>query len=175
MTSRDAVRFRTIFDEQFSYVWGALRRLGVRAEDAEDRTLEVFVAIHEKLATYDESLPIRPWLLGFAYRVASHARRAEGRRKEVFGVDHALPAPGAPPDELLIASEERAILAEALDTLDLERRAVLVMHDWLGEPIPDVARALGIPLNTAYSRLRLARVDVAQAVKAVTRRRGGRP
>ncbi len=175
MTSRDATRFRKLFDEQFSFVWGALRRLGVRAEDAEDRALEVFVTVHEKLPTYDEALPIRPWLFGFAYRVASHARRAEGRRKEVFGVDPALAAPGALPDEQLIESEERSILAEALEELDLERRAVIVMHDWLGEPIPEVARALGIPLNTAYSRLRLARADLGRAVNAVTRRRGGRP
>jgi RNA polymerase sigma-70 factor (ECF subfamily) len=174
VTDRDASRFRKLFDDHFSYVWGALLRLGVRAEDAEDRALDVFVAIHEKIAKYDESRPIRPWLLGFAYRVASHARRAEGRRREVFGVDVALAAPGALPDALAIESEERSILADALDELDLEKRAVVVMHDWLGEPIPDVAVALGIPLNTAYSRLRLARAELTEAVRTVTRRKGGR-
>ena len=175
MTERDAARFRRLFDEHFSYVWGAVRRLGVRVEDAEDCALEVFVAIHARLSSYDETRPIRPWLFGFAYRVVSHARRAEGRRREIFGVDPDLAAPGALPDELVIASEERSILAEAMEALDLERRAVIVLHDWLGEPIPEVARALAIPLNTAYSRLRLGRADLAEAVRAVTRRRGGRP
>jgi RNA polymerase sigma-70 factor, ECF subfamily len=30
--------------------------------------------------------------------------------------------------------------------------------------MPDIAAALGVPLNTAYSRLRLARADFAAAV-----------
>jgi DNA-directed RNA polymerase specialized sigma24 family protein len=32
-------------------------------------------------------------------------------------------------------------------------------------PVPDIAAALSIPLNTAYSRLRLARADVAACLK----------
>ena len=35
-------------------------------------------------------------------------------------------------------------------------------------PVPEIARALEIPLNTAYSRLRLARQDFAKAVKEWT-------
>jgi RNA polymerase sigma-70 factor (ECF subfamily) len=86
-------------------------------------------------------------------------------------VDPSLPAPAALPDEQLAAAEEWQLLAAALDTLDLERRAVVVMHDWDDEPMPEVARALAIPLNTAYSRLRLGRADLAAAVKAHQRRR----
>jgi RNA polymerase sigma-70 factor (ECF subfamily) len=170
VTDRDS-RFRRLFDQHFAYVWGALRRLGVREEDAEDRALDVFVTVHDKLSEYDESRPIRPWLFGFAFRVASHARRAEGRRREILGIGAELAAPGAGPDDLAVDSQHRSILAEALDEIDLERRAVFVMHDWDGEPIPEVARALGIPLNTAYSRLRIARGEIAEAVRRVTRRR----
>ena len=59
----------------------------------------------------------------------------------------------------------------ALDTLDLDRRAIITMHDLYGHPIPEVATALAIPLNTAYSRLRLARQDF---LAAVARRRSTR-
>ena len=77
-------------------------------------------------------------------------------------------------DEALLPPRQYYALFEALETLDLERRAVIVMHDWDGEPMPEVARALGIPLNTAYSRLRLARQDLGVAVKRVSRTRGAR-
>jgi len=60
----------------------------------------------------------------------------------------------------------------ALEELDLDRRAVFVMHDIDGHVMPDIAAALGVPLNTAYSRLRLARADFAAAVERV--RGGGR-
>jgi RNA polymerase sigma-70 factor (ECF subfamily) len=59
---------------------------------------------------------------------------------------------------------------EALDRLDFDRRVVLVMHDLDEISVPEIAAMLEIPLNTAYSRLRLARVDVVAAV----RRRGER-
>jgi RNA polymerase sigma-70 factor (ECF subfamily) len=54
---------------------------------------------------------------------------------------------------------------KALDGLDLDRRAVFVMHELDEIPMPEIARTLAIPLNTAYSRLRLARADVAQAIQ----------
>jgi len=73
---------------------------------------------------------------------------------------------GAPsPHERLVGTEARAVLMKALDGLDLDRRAVFVMHELDEIPVPEVASTLGIPLNTAYSRLRLARVDVAAAIQ----------
>ncbi|HEX2671205.1 MAG TPA: sigma-70 region 4 domain-containing protein [Polyangiaceae bacterium] len=48
------------------------------------------------------------------------------------------------------------------------------MHEIDGCPIPEVADALGIPLNTAYSRLRLARQDFADGLRRERLRRGER-
>jgi RNA polymerase sigma-70 factor, ECF subfamily len=54
-----------------------------------------------------------------------------------------------------IASEvaNRELLDAALRRLDPEWRAVVVLHYFLGMPLPDVAATLGIPLGTAKSRL----------------------
>jgi RNA polymerase sigma-70 factor (ECF subfamily) len=73
-------------------------------------------------------------------------------------------------DERLVAGERRALLSAALETIPIERRAVIVMHDIDGLPIPEVAETLGIPANTAYSRLRLARAELATAVKRLRKR-----
>jgi RNA polymerase sigma factor (sigma-70 family) len=48
---------------------------------------------------------------------------------------------------------DRDLVEEALRHLDPEWRAVVVMHYFLGMPLPEVATALGIPLGTAKSRL----------------------
>jgi len=42
---------------------------------------------------------------------------------------------------------------------------VFVLHEIDGEPIPAVAEALAIPVNTAYSRLRVAREEFSASVK----------
>ena len=52
----------------------------------------------------------------------------------------------------------------------LDRRAVFVMHELDGEPIPAVAAALGLPLNTAYSRLRTARELFTAALRRASAR-----
>jgi RNA polymerase sigma-70 factor (ECF subfamily) len=58
---------------------------------------------------------------------------------------------------------------EALDAIDLDRRAVFVLYEIDGVTMDEIARSLGIPVNTAYSRLRVARGEFAAAVKRLKR------
>ena len=51
------------------------------------------------------------------------------------------------------AIADRDLVDEALRHLDPEWRAVVVMHYFLGMPLPEVASMLGVPLGTAKSRL----------------------
>jgi RNA polymerase sigma-70 factor (ECF subfamily) len=160
--------FRSLFEGHFSYVWGVLRRLGVRGDDVEDLAHEVFLNVYRHLAEYDPERAVRPWLFGFAFRVAAAHRRRARHRREVIGAEVEFSDPRAPADDDVARSEERSLLLRALDEIELERRAVLVLHEWDGNAIPEVARALGIPLNTAYTRLRLAREDLSAAVKRLS-------
>jgi RNA polymerase sigma-70 factor (ECF subfamily) len=169
-----ALDFRELFDAHFTYVWGALRRLGVQDADAEDAAHEVFLHVFRHLSEYDAARPVRPWLFGFAYRVAADQRRRAHRRHEVLGQEVVATDPAAPADDEIDRAEQRSLLMTALDSVDLDRRAVLVLHEWDGLPAPEIARALGIPLNTAYSRLRVAREELAAAVKRLQARRGAR-
>ena len=155
--------FRVFFEEQFDYVHRSLRRLGVHERDLEDVTHDVFLAIHGAWERFDASRPAKPWLFAFAFRFASDYRRlARHRLVPTADVDLAHDQPGA--DVALADLAKRELVQRALDTLDLDRRAVLVLHDVDEVPVPEIAAALGIPLNTAYSRLRLAREALSAAV-----------
>jgi RNA polymerase sigma-70 factor (ECF subfamily) len=61
---------------------------------------------------------------------------------------------------------DRDLVEEALRHLDPEWRAVVVMHYFLGMPLLEVARALGIPLGTAKSRLHRSILAMRIAVDA---------
>ncbi|HEY4016523.1 MAG TPA: RNA polymerase sigma factor [Polyangiaceae bacterium] len=163
-----------VFDEHFDYVWNTLRRLGVRESDIEDLSHEVFLKVHARLDQFDATRPMRPWLFGFAYRVAADHRRLARHRFEVLGAPVEAVDPMVAPDERLEADEERALVEAALEELDLDRRAVLVLHDVDEVPIPAIAHELGIPVNTAYSRLRLARHELAAALKRQRKNRYAR-
>lgn len=169
-TGGEPLEFTAIFQRECSYVFHTLRRLGVRERDLEDVAHEVFLTIHKKLAEYDRSRPLRPWIFAFAYRFAADYRKRAQYRREVAS-DEIEPVDSIDPiDERLDAARARQLVVDALEALDLDKRAVFVMHEIDGVAIPEVARTLGIPLNTAYSRLRLAREAFAQSVKRVRAR-----
>lgn len=156
-----ATAFDALYEREFGYVWSTLRRLGVASQDVEDLAQEVFVVVHRRLTDYDPSRPLRPWLFGVTYRVARDFLRRLGRRREVLseGVDDLEQGDEASQHEI------RQLVLSALGKLSLERRALLVLHDIDGTPIPEIADALGVPLNTVYSRLRLARQSFAAAIR----------
>ncbi|HEY3452749.1 MAG TPA: RNA polymerase sigma factor [Myxococcales bacterium] len=164
-----ATTFHAIYDAQYAYVWNTLRRLGIRRNELKDFVQDVFLVVYRRLSSYDEARPLRPWLFGIAYRVVSNRRRQErGQppRSAVTAATEDLPSSSAGPEEAARAAENRALVARALEALDLEKRAVFVMHELDECPMPEIARELDIPLNTAYSRLRLARQAFAAAVRA---------
>jgi len=154
-----------IFRSEFSYIWNTLARLGIRSADLEDVAHDVFCQLHRQLSAYDPTRPLRPWLFGFAFRVASDYRRRARNRLELSGLDVERAAKDPAADDQLISAEERWLIESALRSVPLERRAILMLHEIDGESIPTIAAALDIPLNTAYSRLRLARADLAAAVR----------
>jgi len=167
MPSPNAARpeFRDVFRSEFSYVWNSLARLGIRSSDLEDVAHDVFCQVYRKLGVFDPTRPLRPWLFGFAFRMASDYRRSARRRLELVGLELERAGDSPAPDDELIGAEERALVEAALRSVPLERRAVLMLHEIDGESIPTIAAALELPLNTAYSRLRLARADLAAAVR----------
>ncbi|MHB8876316.1 MAG: RNA polymerase sigma factor [Myxococcaceae bacterium] len=152
-----AREFRDIYRVEIPFVCKLLLRLGVEPRHLNDLAQDVFVAAFQRFDSYDRSRPIRPWLLGIAYHRVSAFRQRAGQQREVEGELPELPDERPTPDEELAARQGRELVLRALSALDLEKRAVLVMHDIDGWAIPEVARALSIPLNTAYSRLRRAR------------------
>ena len=168
----ETIDFRTLFHDQFSYVWNALRRLGVRDTDLEDVTHDVFLRVYRHLDAYDASRPIRPWLFAFAFRAASDHRRLARHRIELLDDSvHAID-PSPPADDRVAAGEDRAMILAALDAIDLPRRAVFILHEVDELTVPDVAATLEIPVNTAYSRLRLAREEFGEAMRRLRLRRG---
>ena len=121
------------------------------------------MTVHALLDDYDRARPLRPWIFGITYRVALRHRRKLARGREVQEeIEPPDSAPGA--EAVLEAKEAEALVAAAIAAIEIHRRAVFIMKEIDGTAAPTIAEALGIPLNTVYSRLRLARGDFATAV-----------
>jgi RNA polymerase sigma-70 factor (ECF subfamily) len=150
------------YQRQLDYLIGSLRRLGVPYPDVEDVLHEVFLVMLTRWDDYDRARPIRPWLFGIAFRVASAHRRKNTR--EVLGGEQEAEDLGLGPDDKLAALQNRALLLRALAQVPFERRAVLIMHEVDETPMREIAAQLAIPLFTAYSRLRKARHEFQSAL-----------
>lgn len=147
--------FDALYERELDYVWRTLGRLGVPPGDLADASHDVFVVVHRRWAELDHSRSPRPWLFGIARRVAAATRK----RHRAEPSEHIDRSTDAPPHA------ERDLLWQALAAIAEERVVVLVLHEMEGYTGAEIARMLGIPVNTVHSRLRLARADLVEAVE----------
>ena len=145
------------------------------ARDLPDVTHDVFVVVHRKAASFEPDRPVRPWLFGIAYRTARDHLHAAWNRKAamVETIDDPDPSPGQ--DQQLATAQAHALVHEALQSLDLDRRAVFILHDIEELSMTEVSRVLEVPAKTLYARLAVARTQFVAAVRRIELRRGGRP
>lgn len=171
-----ALTFRALYEQEVDFVWRNLRRLGVRDADLEDKTQEVFVVAHRRFGEFeDRGHGARAWLFQIALRVASDARRHRRRHPEDMDGGMALARQSVEAEQTgaITRREDLDRLDRALATIDIERRAVLVLYEIEEQTAPEIARTLNLSVNTVYSRLRVARAELEMALKRESARRGG--
>jgi RNA polymerase sigma-70 factor, ECF subfamily len=166
--------FAVVFAEQIRYLWYTLRRLGIRDSDLEDIAHEVMLRVHAQLPHHDPEHPIRPWLFGLALGAAANYRRLARHRVELHAMPPEVRDPGIAIDEGMVEYERRVLVQQALIQVPLQHRAVLILHDMDETPVPEISAALGIGLNTVYSRLRLGRAAFRRALEQLMARGGSK-
>ncbi|HEX6271712.1 MAG TPA: sigma-70 family RNA polymerase sigma factor [Polyangiaceae bacterium] len=173
-----------LYATHLALVWRNLRRFGVAPELLEDAAQDVFVTVHRRWQSFDpRASSIETWLFGIVIRVAQYHRRTLRRRlarlvpwfhaNTVHDVASALEGPL----DALARREAIVVLDGILDGLGENQRDILVLVDVEQVSVPEAASILGINLNTAYTRLRTARLrfqDAVDRLRAIERRRLGR-
>src|SRR5437773_399542 len=159
----ESADFTALYEAEFAYVWRSLRRLGVSDAQLDDATQDVFLVVYRRLSDFESRSKLRTWIFGIVLRVASTYRRTAARRPTEPLDEHAA-AREASVEDLADRAVAGHLLRRLLDDLDDERRAVFVLAELEQMTAPEIAAALGVNLNTVYSRLRSARRDINAAV-----------
>ena len=154
--------FDDVYAQHAPFVWRILRTFGVSDAQIEDAVQDTFVVVHRRLAEWEGRAAITTWLFAIARRIASTYRRRIKPTDELVD-EHAADA-----DTFAAMSRAQATstVFAILQTLDEDKRTVFALVELEQLSVPEVARMLDINLNTAYSRLRLARHAFELAVRA---------
>jgi RNA polymerase sigma-70 factor (ECF subfamily) len=164
MPRQAAPSFSEIFEQHARFLWRTLMNLGVPSREAQDLCQEVMIVVHRRLPDFDGK-SLRGWLYGICVRVASDYRRSARARRELT-VDE-VPQSGFEPDQLdqLEKGAQRQRLMRALDRLGEEKRAALVLYEVEELTLAEVSEALGVPLQTVYSRIKAARQELRRELE----------
>jgi RNA polymerase sigma-70 factor (ECF subfamily) len=157
--------FDEVYARHFAFVWRVLRTFGVPEAALEDAAQDVFVVVHRRLPEWEGRAQITTWLFAIARRVAQAHRRKHGRTDSL----EEEPVGAADTFAAFSRAQAAATVMAILDTMDEDKRIVFALVELEQLSVPEVARMLDINLNTAYSRLRLARHAFELAVRARAR------
>lgn len=169
--------FEAVYQRYFAFVWSSTQHLGVTPPATDDVVQEVFMVIHAKLATLRQPESLRSWIYGIVRRTVSDHRRSQKTRAQsagAFAIQTELEQsrPRTPLD-LKEQSDKVKLLWSLLDEIAWPKREVFILAELEEMTVPEIAEALDIPLNTAYSRLRAGRLAFEEALARRTTRDEG--
>ncbi len=155
-------RFDDLYRGEFAFVWSAARHLGAPSGAVADVVQDVFLIAYRRLEQLHYEVSPRAWLFGVTRRVTFRYRRGAARsaRRNAAFAEFAQPAARAPQQRHDDAEQLRGLLERLGDGT----RVVWEMTEMLGMSAPEIASELELPLNTVYSRLRLARKQLLDLV-----------
>jgi len=162
--------FAEVFEQHLSMVWRVLRYLGVPESDVEDVAQEVFVVVHRKLPGFEGRSALTSWLYSICWRTYQDYRRRAFRRHEVLSDPPPGTAQAATQERDLETEQRLAALAKFLEGLDEDKRTVFVLFELEELEMKEVVAIVGCPLQTGYTRLRVARTHVKNAWERQTAR-----
>jgi RNA polymerase sigma-70 factor (ECF subfamily) len=151
-----------LFDRYASQIRRLVARLGVPPMDVDDVVQNTFLEVPRAAVRFDRSRSVRAWLSGIAAMMVRRHRRSLARLAAQLGAWAREPHnhQAQTPTDILEQQADEARALRALERLSTRKREVFVMvaiEQVRGE---EVARALGIPVATVWTRLHHARREL---------------
>ena len=159
-----APSFAAVYREHATFVYASLLRLGVPRSSVDDALQDVFVVVHRRLPGFEGRSSMRSWLFGIVRRIAFRQRRGAQRadaKARSFG-DEPRIDPSA--SDVFDHHQRVGLLERALDHLDDDKRVAITLHVFEEMTGPELAASLGVPVDTAYSRIKAARRELQRAL-----------
>lgn len=148
-----------IYRRYRSFAQWSLVRFGVDGEQVDDAVQDVFLRV---LSCSSGPREVRgsvgAWIWGICRNVATSYRRRARRQADDPSVLAWLSASNdTDPEEACAQAEAMQMVERFLEELEADKRDLFLLTEVDDLPAAEAASRLGININTAYSRLRVAR------------------
>jgi RNA polymerase sigma-70 factor (ECF subfamily) len=165
VASGDRMAMHVLFSNHqvrvYRYILRRLRNVTL----AEDVTSEVFLDVWRCADRFEGRSAVSTWILAIARHKAFSARRRPGLVELDECEIEAIEDQGCLPDASSQAEDRGKILRKCLATLSSDHREIIDLVYYQEQPIESVARVLGIPRNTAKTRVFHARKLLSKELK----------
>jgi RND family efflux transporter MFP subunit len=154
-TGHDEAAFEALVWRHAPLVLGVCRRVLDSTPDAEDAFQATFFVLARKAGSIRRGTAVGPWLYRVAHRAALRARGHLARSNRVQPLPADLAAPASP--DSFERHDLKCILDEEVQRLPARYREPVILRYLEGLSTVEVARTLGCPPGTVFSRLAWAR------------------
>ncbi len=144
----------------YAFVWRSVKDEALSSDIVQDTFLKVW----QSLARFNTAQPFLPWLFTIARRtMIDHVRKRSLLPFSAFNNDEGqelfeamIPDPEPLPDELFAQATLAEDLERALDTLSVDQRMIVLLHNHDNMTFEEIATIVDRPMNTVKSMYRRA-------------------
>jgi len=135
--------------------------------ELEDLVQQTFLACVEARERFRGEASFKTFLLAIA-RNQLLKHYSQGHRKTVDAELSSVRDLRTSPTGAIARREDQQLLLQALQQIPLDAQVILELVFWDGLDTVEIAAVLNLPLNTAYSRLRRAKLTLREKLTALS-------
>jgi RNA polymerase sigma-70 factor, ECF subfamily len=159
----NVIGVEALFHEHAEKTVRFLRWMGLRGPDVDDALQEIFLTAHRRGGfTVGTAQPFT-WLTRIAVNVVRSRRRIRRRHPEEPSERLDFQIDERDPEKHSETMQSLALVEQALDALDFDKRSLVVLLEIEGRSYEEVARTLDIDLRTLYVRVHRAKKEFIAA------------
>lgn len=164
----DQKAFSELFHEYREMVYRVVYKLLGNSEETNDAVQQTFIELYKSLPGYAGKSKFTTWLYRIAVNVSIQffrKRRTQDKNQPFNPEIHADTSNGS--DHPLEKKELRKQIEEALASLHIRKRTVVVLHDIENRTMEEISDIIGVPVGTIKSRLFYGREELKKKLEKV--------